>query len=249
MARRHGLLRRCISADRLDARAFAGRRSARSRVGGPAARVAGRGWRVAGQASGRPVASERLARRARRHGWAWPRQSVTLALVRLAGVACVSLAAAVRGGRHPTAVPVGRLDAMGDQGARVVRVEGMGAVRQHRRLARRQRCALHRCGANVSGDRALVAGLVVARARPLRRCVDEPAVVVRRRRVRDCDLRRAAANRVWSARRTRWNLDRGFAAARRRACCPRGICRPADGRVLHAGRAGHAGVDSLAQPV
>ena len=81
-------------------------------------------------------------------------------------------------------------------------------------LACRQGCALYRRGANVSVDRPAVAGLVVAGARPLRRCVDEPAVVVRLRRVRDRDLRRAAADRVQPARRARWVLDRGFAAAR-----------------------------------
>ena len=159
-------------------------------------------------------------------------------LVAAARVARLRFVAARRRGRVATALSVGRVDAMGHQGARLVRAGLSRALRARQRLVRRQRRRLLRRVARVSADDAAAAGLDAACALgPLGRRADELAMVA--------DRRRAGARRVWRAalawrcraRRARRRVPHCIAAARQRARRARRVCRPADGRVVHRGGA------------
>src|SRR5882757_5504273 len=75
---------------------------------------------------------------------------------RLARIAIVDLA--VRR-RNVAALSVGRLDPMGDEGARMVRTAAHRAFRAQRRLVRSRRCRMVRRGPELSRDSAALAGM------------------------------------------------------------------------------------------
>ena len=139
--------------------------------------------------------------------------------------------------RLDAALPVGCVDSVGDKGARLVFARPDRPVRSHRRVVRRERCAVVRRFAELPRHCAAVAGMVERRARPLGRFADEPAMVARRRRIRDRDLRRLAGKRSRASRCDHRRVARVVAAARQRARRACRLCRPADGRLLRAGRA------------
>ncbi len=63
------------------------------------------------------------------------------------------------------ALSVGRVDAMGDQGARLVRTRPHRSLRARRRVVRGRRRRLDRRGAGISADDSAAAGVVLRRSR------------------------------------------------------------------------------------
>ena len=152
--------------------------------------------------------------------------------------------AARRRDRVAPALPVGRVDAVGDQGARLVRTGISRAVRARQRVAGRQRHRLLRRIARVSADDAAPAGVRVPVARAVGRHADELAVVAGRRRAGARRVRRPALAGRDDAGRAGRRVPRRVAAARQRPRRARRLRGPADGRVVHRRGARAAALDA-----
>ena len=197
--RRRGLLRRRVPADAVDARVVDRRRALRRRSRSvrrcsrlPSRWASSRGVATATRAPRALRAALRRARRsagARRaaRAWAW----------RLL-LAWIALRFVLLGARGPVAaaLSVGRVDAVGDQGARLVRARPDRPVREMPSNGSR------RTAPRISTRRPdhpptlpLLQVWTLHRARPLGRCADELALVADRRRARARGVRRAAIAR------------------------------------------------------
>ena len=132
--------------------------------------------------------SGRLAGRVRAH-----------ALAPVAGVARASRSAAVRGGRDASALSMGRVDAMGNQGAGLVRTRPHRSVRARGCLVWRGWRRVFRRRAALSGDRRIDAGPRGQLPGPLGRHADQHALLDARRRVRARRVRRPARDGICAA--------------------------------------------------
>ena len=143
--------------------------------------------------------------------------------------------AAARSAVDP-ALPLGRVDPVGDQGTRLVRAWGASCRSSVPIRGSRRTAPLVRRGAQLSRHRAAVAGLVEPRARPLGRRADEPALVAASPSRSPIAVYGALrCLRSLGAHRARRHVARLVAAARQRARRARRLRRSADGRVLRAG--------------
>src|SRR6266480_463092 len=102
-------------------------------------------------------------------------------LVRNARLVGVALADPVVRRRHAATLPMGRLDPMGNEGARLVRAWPYRAVRAQRPVVRSRWDRMVRCCSELSGDGSALAGLDECDARPLGRFADERPMVAARR--------------------------------------------------------------------
>ncbi len=125
-----------------------------------------------------------------------PRAHVPHSVAPAAGVARAALCAALRGGCNASPLSVGLVDAMGDQGARLVRAGPHRPLRAPRRVVRRRRYRVHRRRTALSRNRGLDPGSRLHVPGPLGRRADEPAVLDARRRVRSCRVWRVARDGV-----------------------------------------------------
>ena len=221
------LPRRRVPADGLDARAVVGGHPFQpvvDRVAAPGAHADLRARRAAKPARGR---SDAAPPRVARGAVCEPRRA--RALVGADRMARRARRAARRRGRIAAAVPVGCVDPVGDQGARVVCARRTGAVRARRGVVRCERRGVLRRLAGISADGAAAAGVVLHRAGALGRRAHELAVACDRRRARAGGLRRHAAHGPWTGagdRRCRVCRDPADA---RRARRTGGLRGPADG--------------------
>ena len=236
--RRRGLSRGRVHADALDARVVARRHSvrpARNRGAGAARCCGSRLHRVA--AAWRHRDRQRYAWRVARIDRAAARHARDSH--RVAAPARVdrdSLRAAGARSHLAAALSVGRVDPVGDEGARLVRAGSHRAVRAERGMVRRGRLRLVRRVAGISADGAAAAGLDVHRARPLGRHADERAVVAILAGADHRGLRRAALTGHRRASGAGRRVSRRLAAARERPRRARRLRRSADGRLLHGAR-------------
>ncbi len=153
----------------------------------------------------------------------------------LTGVARPTIRAAAQRDRVAALVPLGRVVAVGLEGAGLVRTPDHGPVRHHVGMALPQQPQrLLRRRAALSKHGAAIAGMAGDPAGTLGRLADQPAVVADRCRVCLCDLRLPGAQRIFTLGRAGRDLARGLAAVLRGSYRARRLRGPRDGDLFHA---------------
>ncbi len=200
--------------------------------------VARRGASVAGRAA--RAVSTRVGTRVRR----CVRARTLVDHDRLDGVA---LHPARDRGVAAAALPVGRMDPVGDQGARLVRARTRGSVWARQPMVRGARQRLLRRIAVLSADGTPAAGVDLPHAGPMGRRAHELAVVADAAGTRARDLRRPALHGRGQAHSARRCISGHHASAARHSCRACRLRRSRDGRLLHRGGARDAALGAIAQ--
>ncbi len=237
VARRLRLCRRCPAADAVDARHQHGRH----RLWRLVDRAAARGGHRAAVRLRHASATDVMARREARRVGGGPGGAATLATHRLVRAACMAgdpLRAARHRSRVASALSVGCVGAMGDQGARLVRTGSHRSFRPRRRVAGGRPGRLVRRVAELSGDRTVAAGVDLHRAGSMGRLGHELAVVSDPVVADRGDLRSAAQRKGCAAGGAHRCVLRRVVAAAGYPRRTRRLRGPADGCRVHAGGAG-----------